>query len=313
MIIYKNLDIFYKNIETEKIFFFYGEEDFFIYNAVQYFKEIYKNDELIIYDCANIDFNELWAQIYQNTFLNNKKRIIVKDLQDYKLSTKDEKIIESIISACPYDTSLLFIFNGKILKSGKIIKLFQNNFIFESNKLSEGETKEFIYELSKNFEIKNIEKDAVNLLYDYTGNDLWKIYSIFSQFDNKKIFDVSFISNNITYSREFNLFEFLTAVAYKKKDIVVRIVNNMFLESKFDLIQIIAALYNLFSKMLICKDVQTYTPLSNYYKNSARMYSQRDILNIMKALQFCDENIKGINLVTLNPKYLLFYIITYCF
>ena len=312
------LKSFYNAVKEENIFFFYGEETFFIDKAIDYYEEYIRNNNSInncnIYNGENIDFKKILSNVLQTTIFDEKKFFIIKNLQNYKDLESSENIIllKKIISECSGNNSLFFSFKGKLEKTSNLLDLFYKHFTFESKKLSESQVKNFILNTCNSLNIK-VSTEIVNTIYTNIGNNLVGIYSTLSQLDNKKPLDNVFIDEKIEYKKEFNPFELLTAIGYKKKTVAIDIVNNLHVENNFELVKIIGLFYSFFSKILLVNNSKNGSTLSAFYKNAAKYYSKEDILRIIKSLQFCDEVIKGIKTIPLKPKELLFYFLSNCF
>ena len=91
------LKSFYNAVKEENIFFFYGEETFFIDKAIDYYEEYIRNNNSInncnIYNGENIDFKKILSNVLQTTIFDEKKFFIIKNLQNYKDLESSENII----------------------------------------------------------------------------------------------------------------------------------------------------------------------------------------------------------------------------
>lgn len=312
------LKSFYNAVKEENIFFFYGEEMFLIDEAINYYEEYVRNNNFMnnlnIYNGEDIDFKKILSDVLQTTLFSEKKFFIIKNLQSCKDLESSENIIllKKIISECSGNNSLFFSFKGKLEKTSKLLDIFCEHFTFESKKLSESQVKNFILNTCNSLNIK-ISTEIVNTIYTNIGNNLVETYSTLSQLDNKKPLDNAFIDEKIEYKKEFNPFELLTAIGYKKKTVAIDIVNNLHVENNFELVKIIGLFYSFFSKILIANTAKNGGTLSAFYKNAAKYYSNDDVFRIIKSLQFCDEVIKGIKTIPLKPKDILFYFLSNCF
>ena len=120
------LKSFYNAVKEENIFFFYGEETFFIDKAIDYYEEYIRNNNSInncnIYNGENIDFKKILSNVLQTTIFDEKKFFIIKNLQNYKDLESSENIIllKKIISECSGNNSLFFSFKGKLEKTSSL-------------------------------------------------------------------------------------------------------------------------------------------------------------------------------------------------
>ena len=246
------LKSFYNAIKVENIFFFYGEETFFIDEAIDYYEEYIRNNNSInncnIYNGENIDFKKILSNVLQTTIFDEKKFFIIKNLQNYKDLESSENIVllKKIISECSGNNSLFFSFKRKLEKTSKLLDLFYKHFTFESKKLSESQVKNFILHTCNSLNFK-VSTQIVKTIYTNIGNNIGRIFSTLSQVDNKKNLDNVFIHERIEYKKEFNPFELLTAIGYKKKTVAIDIVNNLHAENNFELVKIIGLFYSFFA------------------------------------------------------------------
>ncbi len=216
------------------IYFFHGEEPFYI-------------DKLVDYISANIleeserDFNQtiLYAKDNQPIdvvdtatrlpMMAEKQVVIVKEAHEYKRANQWEAF-EQYFTSPSDSTILVFAYKYKKFdKRSKIYKLLSKKAeIFESSGVKDYELPKWV----RDFVVENnhqISDKAVALICEFVGNDLSRMSNelekLFLLVDEGTQISEKDIEKNIGISKDYNVFELVNAVLDKDFEKAVKIIN----------------------------------------------------------------------------------------
>ncbi|MDX1651797.1 MAG: DNA polymerase III subunit delta [Brumimicrobium sp.] len=214
----------FKSRQTKPIYFFHGEEPFYIDQgieaAMEYTLEDHEKDfnQSVMYG-KDVDLNALLEELKQFPMMAEKRLVVLKEAQE----VKDWSALENYFDN-PSPTTL-FVIGHKYKKADARKKYFKsiqkNGFIFESKKVYENQLDTWIknYLKSKGY---TITLKAAILLIDFLGNDLSKIARELDKLSiilekGTEISEVH-IEENIGISKDYNPFELSSAIA--KRDVL---------------------------------------------------------------------------------------------
>ena len=132
------------------------------------------NGESFYYQAEDKDVVDFFNNnALQGDIFSSKKAVVVDGLfSDNELAKLVEEKIDKLISS---DSYFFFLSDEKGIKGEKLFKkLAKSNLVEEFKDFSPGETANWLKNKSRK-ENLNITSEAINLLVEFTGNDLWRI------------------------------------------------------------------------------------------------------------------------------------------
>lgn len=230
-----------KKIETEAksnifkpIYFVYGEEEFFHHELVSLF-------EKTVVDKAVVDLNtdvlygdevsgaQVLTACLSLPMMSEKRLVVVHSFESLTFADVDRFI--SYIQKPEQQTVALFIAK-KINRTKKLHKaLLQHAYCIEANPIkSEAELYHWIHsEFQKRK--KQIKPEAVKLLYDHCGNNLYEMSSniekVITFTLNEDIVSSDHIEDIIGISKEFNAYELQESIIQRNKSKALSILKRL--------------------------------------------------------------------------------------
>lgn len=160
------------------LIFFYGEDNYRLKSAVKKIKEKFisaslGDTNLSIIDGKTAEYNNINRQIMAMPFLSKTRLVIIENLISEGKKEVQEKIVE-MLSSIPKTTVLLFVESKPDKRTALFKKLIKAEKVQEFLPLDEVKIKLWI---KKDVENRGgaIESDAVQMLFEYVGNDLWRM------------------------------------------------------------------------------------------------------------------------------------------
>ena len=262
----KELDSILKNIKNKTLlplYFFHGEESYYIDIAVKAFEnEVLEEDEkafgqTVVYG-KDTNYAEILSLAQQFPMFGNYNLIIVKEAQDLKLGEEETAALLSYAENQVATTILVFAHKNKKLdgKKRKLNDLLKkNNFLYLSEKIRDYELPKFIQQELKDQKIETSPNISF-LLAEYLGNDLSRISNEINKLKlvlkNGEILDEKLVERHIGISKEFNVFELQKAIGQKDASKAMKIVYYMGKNPKSNpIVMTIGNLYNFFSNVII--------------------------------------------------------------
>lgn len=290
-------------------FFLYGEETFFF--------DLFLTDLNSFAQCQDynvrtlfgddVDIDTIIAQSCQVPMFSNKQVVIVRGAQNC-VSLNDKRkheFIRDCVSKVNNNVILVFIYSKDLPTNSVILKMFEKAVVFHSTKLTKSQVAVFIREYCGECGV-NIEDAAISLLYDYLGNDLYKVTNTINGFEKQSLITYDLLLKNIEYSKPFSSFDLLDALANNNKTIVRNILGK--LNDVNDIFQVVSLLYSFFSKLLIAK-TSDKLPTTDFmlmkYRKAEKNYTIEGIKCAMMKLKCIDECFKGIGTSLIPEKYSL--------
>ena len=278
------------------VVFIYGEEPYFVDVILRNISDLQSVCDVSTYFGDDVTIDDLLTQSYQTSILSNRQVIIVRDAQNCQSFGKkesQEKLKRYIANPNP-NTTFVFVYNKQLPTSHALIKAFDGAFVFNSSKLTQLQVCKFIQRYCDDNKF-SITGDAVSMMYAYLGNDLRQITGVIDGMSGNVI-TCDLLRTKIRYSREFNAYELLDAIANNNSEEAVSIISQ-FDRSVDDMISFIGLLYLFFSKLLIAHTVQCYSNdfMLMRYKGAIKYYDVDRVKGIMTRLLYIDEHMKGVN------------------
>ncbi|SDD90596.1 DNA polymerase III subunit delta [Riemerella columbipharyngis] len=320
-----------KNKEFQPIYFFYGNEPYFIDLAVKHFEtdaldETEKAFDQKVFYGKDISLEEVIAVARQYPMIAQKQLVIYKEAQMSTLKPSDKKAVEAYVNN-PSDTTILVIAykdesdGGRKKEGGKTLsKLFgKHKMLYESSKVKEWQLAAHIQGEIAQMNLES-DPDIPQLLADYMGDNLSRIANELEKLrlvmkpGDKITKDI--VEKHIGISKLYNHFELQRAIAARNYEKAMRIAFYMAKDPKSNFSLTIGTLYSFFSKLTICCSMKgssdseimsaiKMSPNQSYfykeYKEAATKYSLKDCTRIISILREMDMKNKGMG-GTLNEE-----------
>jgi DNA polymerase-3 subunit delta len=305
------------------IYFLFGEEPFFIDEAVELFENLVLSsqekdlNQVICYG-KEITINEILSFAKRFPLMSDKQLIIIKEAQElYELDKDVEKYpplknLEIYLSNPLPSTILVFCYKDKINSKKSVWKMFSKYAIVcESKRIYDRELESVVRTIAhrKNIRIKD---DAVKLLVENVGNNLSRLINELTKVKinliEKEEITTEHIEKYVGISRMFNTFEYQKALAYKDETTAFKIAIFMGERAKeYPINVIIKSVFDFFSSVLLCyylklesiKDIQKNLEKNFFQANdiyyAMKNYSLTKLFLVFKEIQKADLKSKGIN------------------
>jgi len=327
----KELDLILKNIKNKEllpIYFFHGEEPFFIDVALKAFEnEVLSEDEkafnqTVVYG-KDTTFSEVLSLARQFPMMGDKQVIILKEAQEIKL-TENEATALKLYSENPVESTLLVIgYKYKKVDSRKAFTkvLSKKNMLFLSEKIKDYHIPNWIETELRTLNLKS-KPNIPTLLSQNLGTDLSRISNELQKLKmilkNGEILDEKTIETHIGISKDFNIFELIKSLG--KKDAVQSYKIAHFLgksakQNPFPMMM--GNLYNFFSNLIIFHTMKGEAPqnqaaamgINPYFikdfGEAARFYNLKSATRIISVLREMDLKSKGLGAVNMTEGELL--------
>lgn len=317
----KELDSILKNIKNKElapIYFFHGEEPYFIDIAVKAFEnDVLEEDEkafnqTVVYG-KDTTYGEVLSLARQFPMMGDRQLIIVKEAQDLGLNESESEALETYLKNPVPSTVLVFAYKNKKLDGKRKITKSLNaaKVLYLSEKIRDYEVSRFIQGELSRANIKTTPNISV-LLAEYLGTDLSRIANEISKLrillKEGEILDEKLVELHIGISKEFNVFELQSALAEKNAEKAFKIAHYMSKNPKTNpLVMLIGTLFSFFSKLVIYQslagrpqqevmealNMKSSYPLKDY-NLASRHYNLKHSTRIISILREIDLKGKGL-------------------
>ena len=297
------------------VYFFYGEEPFFIDQLTSYIEknaldeDVKEFNQTVVYgrDLTPKDVIDL---AHRFPMLGNYQLVILKEAQ---YLNKIEGI-EPYLNAPLSSTILVVAYKYKKLDKRKSFykRLNKSNDVtlFHSEKLRDYQVPDWI-EKAAALLGHRINPIASRLLSDYLGNDLGKIQNELEKLainlEKGTPITEDEIEKNIGISKDFNVFEFQNALGFKDALKAQRIVQYFEANPKEHPLQMVSVMmHNFFMKVFLYHYIKNMKPreiaaelgVNPYfvkdYQKAAKVYSPQKIKTIISQIKILDLKSKGV-------------------
>jgi DNA polymerase-3 subunit delta len=327
----KELELIFKNIKNKEflpIYFFHGEEAYYIDIAVKALEnDVLTEDEkafnqTVVYG-KDTNYNEILALAKQYPMMGDKQLIIVKEAQDLKFNDEETKILEKYVENPVESTILVFAHKHKKVDSRKKVfkTLDKAKMLFHSESVKDYNLAKWIDDEARNLQIK-LAPGISQLLADYLGNDLSRIANELNKMKlvlkDGEVLDGKLVETHIGISKEFNVFELQKALGKKDANTAFKIAYYMGKNPKTNpIVMTIGNLYNFFSNVVLYHTVSHQSPptiaselgINPYfvkdYAEAARLYPLKFATRIISVLREIDLKSKGLGAVNMDEGELL--------
>jgi DNA polymerase-3 subunit delta len=213
------------------VYFLHGEESYYIDFIADLLEKVVLTEaekgfnQTILYG-KEVDMLTIISTAKRYPMMSDFQLVIVKEAQNIKFGkgdTKDADPFASYLENPLKSTVLVFCHKyGSLDKRLKIAKAIEKNgVLFESKKLYDNQVSEWAMNFvgTKGFKL---DTKAGAMVAEYLGNDLSKVANelekVMINMGDRKTITMDDIQKNVGISKEYNTFEFNTAIA--KRDVL---------------------------------------------------------------------------------------------
>ena len=316
----KEIDIILKNIKNKEllpVYFFHGDESFYIDLAIRHFEhDVLEEDEKAFNQTVaygrDTNYLEILSLARQYPMMGDRQLIIVKEAQDMKLNDDEAKALENYLENPVPSTILVFAHKLKKLDARKKVTktLSKSGMLFTSEKMKDYQLPTWIQGEMAVMGIKSAPNIS-HLLAEYLGNDLSRIANELNKLKivlkDGAVLDGKIIEEHIGISKDFNIFELQKALATKDQAKAFSIAYYMGKNKKSNPVQMaFGALYNFFSNIVIYHTLTGQSPqniasqmgVNPYaikdYSEAARFYPLKHATRVISILREMDLKSKGV-------------------
>ena len=327
----KELDLILKNIKNKEflpIYFFHGEEPFFMDVAVKSFEnDVLEEDEkafnqTVVYG-KDTTFSDVLSLARQFPMMGEKQVIILKEAQEIRMTEKEAEALK-FYAENPVESTLLVIAHKyKKVDSRKSFAkiLSKNKMLFLSDKIKDYDVAKWIQGEMLNLKLKS-QPNIPTLLSEYLGTDLSRISNELQKLKiilkDGEIIDEKLIETHIGISKDFNIFELIKALGKKDGAQSFKIAHFLGKSPKQNpFVMMIGNLYNFFSNLVIFHTMKGESPqnqasamgINPYFikdfAEAARFYNLKHCTRIISILREIDLKNKGLGAVNMTESELL--------
>ena len=326
----KDLNVILKSIKNKAflpVYFFHGEESYFIDVAVKALEnDVLTEDEkafnqIILYG-KDTSYAEICSLARQFPMMGDKQVIIVKEAQDLKSGEDDVKSILAYLENPVESTILVFGHKNKKLDGRKLFGkvLNQKKYSFLSEKLKDGNLVKWISDECKILNIKTTP-NIPNLLAEYLGDDLSRIANELKKLHivlkENEVLDEKLVELHIGISKDYNVFELIKALGQNNADQASKISHFMGKSKANSIVLTLGMLYKFYSNLIIyqamagqnSQAIAAELGISPYFlsefSTAAKHYNLRSSTRIISLLRETDLKSKGLGAVNVSEDALL--------
>jgi DNA polymerase-3 subunit delta len=307
-----------KNRKFAPVYFFCGEEDFFIDALTDLVEQYALNDMEKAFNQAIVYGKDMTARQIVETagrlpMMAERQVVIIKEAHALSLKEAEEEEYLRYIKKPVKSTVLVFAWKhgtpdgrksfGKEMKKSAVY--------FESKPLYANQVAPWVKNWLSQKKYK-IEEQAADLLVEYTGNELSKVANELEKLIINKqpgaTITLDDIENGVGISKDYNVFELNNALANKDKTKTYQIANYFVANPKNGpLVLILGTLQGFFTKVYLFhlnrglpdKDIASVLKISPFfikdYRSAAANYNPQKLEQVFRTLEEFDLRSKGVN------------------
>lgn len=327
----KELDSILKNIKNKEllpIYFFHGEEPYFIDVALKSFEnDVLTEDEkafnqTVVYG-KDTTFSDVLSLARQFPMMGDRQVIILKEAQEIKLTEKESEALKVYVQDPVPSTLLVIAYKYKKIDARKAFAktLSKNKMLFLSEKMKDYTVPKWIEQEIKSRKL-NAKPNISALLSEYLGTDLSRIANELNKLKmilkENDVLDEKVIETHIGISKDFNIFELTKALANRDEAKAMRVAYYLGKSPKQNPFEMMmGSLYSFFSNLIIYHTMAGQNPSAiqdelrlNYYQvqdmtAAVRNYSLKHATRIISILREFDLKRKGLGAVNMNETELM--------
>ncbi|SRR5690554_360309 len=310
-----------KKGDYKSVYFLMGEEPFYIdYISNFLIKNVIPDEEkdfnqVVVYG-KDIEISELMLQARQYPFMGDRKLLVVREAQEIRKNI--EQFADYLKSIQPTTIVVIDYKYKKLDKRKALYKALTKSpdvEIFESKKIRDYQIEGWIKDYVTGHKMQ-IEPKALSMMAEYLGNDLSKIVNEIDKLrivlKDQNLITADAIEENIGISKDYNNFEFVTAIANRNEVKAFDIAKNFTFNTKEKpLVVTLGMLYNFFSRLLqyhgiihknkgaSIQEIAQHIKVPEFgmrdYQVAVKNYPMRKVSGIIEAIRIIDLKSKGVN------------------
>lgn len=300
------------------VYILMGDEDYFIDQTVENLESCVvlpdeKDFNSSVFYGADSEIKQVISSAQQYPVMAPRKIVLLKEAQTMYNAKKELDKLAIYIEHSNPTTVLVVTYKGDMLSStSQLLKSVKkiNGVILRSERPKDYQLGYFIEEYCKNKNI-NIDSKSINLLCDYIGSPLAKLYGEIDKLivasDTHGI-TAELIENIIGISKDFNSFELVKAISVKDYSKAMRIIYYFTKNPKQNpAVIVVATLFSYFSKLFMASvnkdktdeglfdllDIRSSYALTDY-RNGLRNFTAGMIDSIIHHIRETDTKSKGV-------------------
>ncbi|MGM9817737.1 MAG: DNA polymerase III subunit delta [Paludibacteraceae bacterium] len=321
---YEQLLSSFKKREFRPVYFFMGEESYYIDKLADYLiehvvsEENKSFDQTVVYG-KDVDIDSVINLAKRYPMMSEKQLVVVKEAQHLKSLERLNFYLQHPLSS----TVLVFCYKYGSLDKRKSVYTTLNKVgtVFESKKVYENQVAGKVVEIACEKGL-SIDIKSANVIANFLGSDLSKIAN---EIDKLKIalpqgavVMPADIERNIGISKDYNNFELIDALAVKDIEKANRIVD-YFRQNKNanPLVVTLSVVFNFFLNLLIYSSLEDKSKMNvasalkinpffvTLYQKAATCYNTSKIIRIISYIRETDAGSKGVGDLIMNENELL--------
>lgn len=274
--------------------------------------ETHKGFDQSIYYGKDISITDLVNACRRYPMMAQYQVVIVKEAQDLKWKSEEDILLKYIENLTPTTILVLAYKYSKFDKRKKIYKsIAKVGGLLESNKLYDNKMSDWIdsYVREKG---SRIHPHAATLVADFLGTNLSKVANeldkLLLNIGSQKEVSLKDIEENIGISKDFNVFEFTSALGKKDAYKAIQIVDYFSANPRANPIPpMVGMVGNYFTRLLkyhylpnkspqvAAKDLGVHPFFMKEYEVAAMNYNKWQVYNVLHQLKEYDLKFKGVN------------------
>jgi len=273
---------------------------------IEGYKSVHKSGlNLKFFDCQKGDvFKDIKNELRQSSMFKEKKLIVATDpfLNNYFKG----KFLEEAETFLDLDDIIILFQEGEIKKEKKLLNFLEKKAKTQKFSILTGQNlKNWVI---KKFGKQKIEPDALDLLLDYVGSDLWRMSNEIEKLRNyrkDKIIKKEDVKLQVKPVIEVDIFQTIDAMAQRRKDSALRLFQKH-LENGDSPLYLVSMINYQFRNLLTIKDfVEKCKPYGIILKKSGlhpfvvkksyfqcKQFSQEELKKIYQKIFLIDLEIK---------------------
>lgn len=321
---YEQLLSSFKKREFRPVYFFMGEESYYIDKLADYLiehvvsEENKSFDQTVVYG-KDVDIDSVINLAKRYPMMSEKQLVVVKEAQHLKSLERLNFYLQHPLSS----TVLVFCYKYGSLDKRKSVYTTLNKVgtVFESKKVYENQVAGKVVEIAREKGL-SIDIKSANVIANFLGSDLSKIAN---EIDKLKIalpqgavVMPADIERNIGISKDYNNFELIDALAVKDIEKANRIVD-YFRQNKNanPLVVTLSVVFNFFLNLLIYSSLEDKSKMNvasalkinpffvTLYQKAVTCYNTSKIIRIISYIRETDAGSKGVGDLIMNENELL--------
>lgn len=323
-ITYEQLISSFKKRDFRPIYFFMGEEAYYIDKLSDYLMENVVSDENKAFDQTvvygkDVDIDTVINLAKRYPMMSDKQLVVVKEAQQLKSLDRLTFYLQKPLSS----TILVFCYKYGTLDKRKSVynAINKAGIVFDSKKVYDNQVAGKVIEIAKEKGL-SIDMKSANIIADFLGSDLTKISNEIDKLQialpEGAVVTPTDIERNIGISKDYNNFELVDALAVKNIEKVNRIVDYFRQDKNGNpLVVTLSVIFNFFANLLIYSTLKDKSKMNvasvlkinpffvTLYQKAAVNYDTQKIIRIISYIRETDAGSKGVGDLIMGENELL--------